>query len=103
MKVFCGIDWASDPHDIAVVDGDGSLLARCRLDDDASGLRVLPEVLAEAGDSPQAPIPVAIETCRGLLVACLRATGRPVYATSPMAAARYRDRHAVARKKSDAG
>lgn len=46
-------------------------------------------------------MPVAIETARGLLVACVRATGRPVYAINPMAAARYRDRHAVARKKSD--
>lgn len=44
---------------------------------------------------------MAIETSRGLLVACLRATGRPVHAINPMAAARYRERHAVARKKSD--
>lgn len=44
---------------------------------------------------------MAIETSRGLLVACLRATRRPVFAINPMAASRYRDRHAVARKKSD--
>lgn len=44
---------------------------------------------------------MAIETSRGLLVACLRATGRPVYAVNPMAAARYRERHSVSRKKSD--
>ena len=49
------------------------------------------------------PIPVAIETGRGLLVACLRATGRKVYAINPMAVSRYRDRHSVAGKKSDAG
>jgi transposase len=46
---------------------------------------------------------VAIETSRGLLVACLRATGRKVFAINPMAVSRYRDRHSVARKKSDAG
>ncbi|WP_420705719.1 IS110 family transposase [Streptomyces sp. NRRL F-5630] len=45
-------------------------------------------------------MPVAIETFRGLLVACLRATGRPVYAITPMAAARYRDRDTVTRKKA---
>ena len=49
------------------------------------------------------PIPVAIETSRGLLVACLRATGRPVFPINPMAVSRYRDRYSVARKKSDAG
>jgi len=46
---------------------------------------------------------VAIETGRGLLVACLRAAGWPVYAINPMAASRYRNRHSVARKKSDVG
>ena len=46
---------------------------------------------------------MAIETSRGLLMACLRATGRKVYAINPMAVSRYRDRHSVTRKKSDAG
>ena len=36
---------------------------------------------------------MAIETPRGLLTACLRATGRQVYPINPMAVARYRDRH----------
>jgi Transposase len=45
---------------------------------------------------------VAIETPRGLLVACLRA-GRAVYPVNPMAVARYRDRHSVAGRKSDKG
>ncbi len=31
MKVFCGIDWASDHHDVAVVDGDSKLLGRARI------------------------------------------------------------------------
>ncbi|MBA4867359.1 IS110 family transposase, partial [Streptomyces sp. PSKA54] len=74
---------------------------RARIGDDAQGLRQLLDLLAGHGDSEDTLVPVAIETSRGLLVACLRATGRPVYAINPMAAARYRDRHAVARKKSD--
>ena len=44
---------------------------------------------------------MAIETPRGLLVAALRATGRSVYAINPLAVARYRERHSVARAKSD--
>lgn len=71
MNVFCGIDW--------------DLLA----------------LLGEHGDSVDAPIPVAIETGRGLLVAALRAT-RPVYVINPMAAARYRECWTVSRSKSDA-
>lgn len=44
---------------------------------------------------------MAIETSRGLLVSCLRGTGRKVYAINPLAVARYRERHTVARSKSD--
>ncbi|MFD8338960.1 IS110 family transposase [Streptomyces solisilvae] len=101
MYVYCGIDWASDHHDVALVDQDGALLAKARIRDDSPGLQQLIDLLAAYGDTGEDPIPVAIETSRGLLVACLRATGRPVYAINPMAAARYRDRHAVSRRKSD--
>ena len=38
MEVYCGIDWAEDHHDIALVDRDGKLLARRRISDDAAGL-----------------------------------------------------------------
>ncbi|MFF2519031.1 IS110 family transposase [Streptomyces sp. NPDC058086] len=101
MKIFCGIDWASDHHDIALIDTEGTLVARARISDDATGLQQLLDLLAEHGDTPETRIPAAIETTRGLLVACLRATGRRVYAITPMAASRYRERHTIARKKSD--
>ncbi len=58
-------------------------------------------MLAAAGDSAAEPIPVAIETPRGLLVAALRATGRPIYPINPLAVARYRERTSVSGKKSD--
>ena len=103
MDVFCGIDWAEDHHDIALVDRDGQLLARRRIGDDAAGLAQLLDLLAEHGDSAADLIPVAIETPRGLLVACLRATSRNIYPVNPMAVARYRDRHSVSGRKSDHG
>jgi transposase len=103
LDVSCGIDWAEDHHDIALVDRDGKLLARQRIGDDAAGLARLLDLLAEHGDTPDDPVPVAIETPRGLLVACLRAAGRPVYPVNPMAVARYRDRHSIAGRKSDKG
>jgi transposase len=103
MDVYCGIDWAEDHHDIALVNQDGQLAARRRISDDAAGLTQLLALLAEHGDAPEDPVPVAIETPRGLLVACLRATGRQVYPVNPMAVARYRDRHSVSGRKSDHG
>ncbi|MGD0241949.1 MAG: IS110 family transposase [Streptosporangiaceae bacterium] len=103
MEVYCGIGWAGDHHDIALAGRDGQLLARLRIGDDAAGFAALLELLAGHGEDPEDPIPVAIETPRGLLVACLRATGRPVCPVNPMAVARYRDRHSAAGRKSDHG
>jgi transposase len=103
LSVFCGIDWAESHHDVALVGQDGQLLAKCRINDDLAGYRLLLDLLAEHGDSPQTPIPVAIETSSGLLVAALRTGKRKIFAINPLAAARYRDRYGVSRKKSDPG
>jgi transposase len=78
-------------------------VAKRHITDDAVGYKLLLELLAEHGDTEENPIPVAIETSRGLLVAVLRTGRRKVYAINPLAAARYRDRHSVSRKKSDPG
>jgi len=101
VKLFCGIGWAEAHHDVAILDGDGKLVAKKRIADDPAGFAELIEMLAAAGDCAQDPIPMAIETPRGLLVASLRATGRPVYAINPLSVARYLERHSVARSKSD--
>jgi hypothetical protein len=86
--VTCGIDCAQDHHDIAIVDADGRLIAIRRVPESVAGFTELTAMLADAGDDPEDPIPVGIETPRGLLVAVLRATGRPVYPINPMSVAR---------------
>jgi transposase len=101
VTLFCGIDWAETHHDVAIINDSGLLVAKKRITDDPAGFALLVDMLFEAGDNGDAPAPVAIETPRGLLVAALRATGRPVYAINPLAVARYRERHSVARAKSD--
>jgi hypothetical protein len=100
-KVYCGVDWAESHHDLALVDEHGSLVAKRRITESVEGFEAMLELLAEAGDDPADPIPVAIETPRGLLVAALRASGRQVFAINPMAVARYRERRTVAQSKSD--
>jgi transposase len=101
LALTCGIDWSEHHHDIALVDQGGKLVAKMRVADDLPGWNRLLALLADHGDAPDAPIAVAIDTSRGLLVSCLRASGRPVYAINPMAVARYRERFTVARSKSD--
>ena len=86
LPLYCGIDWATDHHDVAVVDDDGRVVLRGRVGNDAAGFAQLLTLLAEAGDTADNPIPVAIETDRGLWVAALRVTGRVIY---PMALSRW--------------
>jgi transposase len=102
LSLFCGIDWATEHHDVAVVDDDGHVVTRGRVSNDAVGFAALLTLLAQAGDSAKHPIPVAIETDRGLWVGALRETGRVIYPINPLAASRYRARYAVSGAKSDA-
>ncbi len=60
LRVFCGIDWAEAHHDVALVDGKGTLIAKRRISDDAAGFAALIMLLADAGDSAEDPIPVAM-------------------------------------------
>ncbi|MGY4646286.1 hypothetical protein ACVWWN_000152 [Mycobacterium sp. URHB0021] len=59
MKVFCGIDWAENHHDVALINERGKLVAKCHIGDDAAGLATLLTLLAEHGDNATNPIPVA--------------------------------------------
>ena len=86
---------------MVLVDEAGKLVAERRVGDDVQGYQQLLTLLAESGDSAGEPVPVAVETARGLLISCLRATGRKVYSINPMAVARYRERRTVARANSD--
>jgi transposase len=102
LGLYCGIDWATEHHDVAVVDDDGRVVVRGRVSNDAAGFAQVLTLLAEAGDTAEHPIPVGIETDHGLWVAALRETGRVIYPINPLAAARYRARYAVSGAKSDA-
>lgn len=65
MKLFCGIDWAEAHHDVAIIDGDGHLVAKKRITDDPDGFAELVEVLTAAGDGAEDPIPVAMKPHAG--------------------------------------
>src|SRR4029077_4383963 len=80
----------------------GNVVARGRVSNDAAGFAQLLTLLAQAGDTAEHPIPVGIETDRGLWVGALRETGRVIYPINPLTASRYRARYAVSGAKSDA-
>jgi hypothetical protein len=51
-QVFCGIDWAEDHHDVALVDAAGTALARLRISDDAARFADAKAIRAYAGGAP---------------------------------------------------
>lgn len=57
MAITCGIDWAEDHDDVALVDEAGKLVAKRRICDDVQGYRHLLDMLAAAGDGPTCRIP----------------------------------------------
>jgi transposase len=100
--VFVGIDWAEAHHDVCVVDVAGQVLAKRRVAEGLEGVGRLHALIAEHAEEP-ALVVVGIETDRGLLVGSLLAAGYQVFAINPLAASRYRDRHATSGAKSDPG
>ncbi|MEF2162526.1 IS110 family transposase, partial [Pseudomonas aeruginosa] len=101
-NLFCGIDWADDHHDVALVDAVGTVVAERRVANDPRGFAELVELLIACGEQPGDLAPVAIESSKGLFVAALVASGRAVFAINPLATSRYRDRYRSSRAKSDA-
>ena len=49
MGITCGIDWAEAHHDVALVDEDGLVVARARIDTGATGFNALLALIAEHG------------------------------------------------------
>jgi predicted NBD/HSP70 family sugar kinase len=48
LNCYCGIDWAEGHHDVAIIDGDGKLVAKKRISDDPAGFTALTGMLADA-------------------------------------------------------
>src|SRR5215213_406593 len=101
MEVYCGIDWAEQHHDVAVVDRAGRVLAQQRVSDDLVGFSALTTVLDGLAPTRR-QVGIALEIDHGLFVHALRDAGYRVFAINPKSVDRYRDRYRVSRAKSDA-
>lgn len=99
-EMTCGIDWAENHHDIALVDAVGRVIVKRRVAADAGGFSEMLNLIADHGGSPQST-PIAIETDKNLFVVALAGAGFTVYPVNPRALARYRERHGQAGGKSD--
>lgn len=99
--VYVGWDWASESHDVSVVDEDGRVVERFSVRHDEPGLARALERLGRHGDA--AELPVAIETTNGIVVERLLEAGHPVVPIHPNAFNAVRPRWGASRAKSDPG
>lgn len=93
---FAGFDWASDHHDIIIVDAEGTLVADFKVEHTAAGWRLWKEKIAA-----MPKLAVAIETSFGMVVDQLIDSGVAVYPVNPMSARRYRERRHPSGTKTD--
>ena len=96
MAAICGIDWASEWHDVRITDGSGQQLCERRFCHDEADIGALLELLVEHTVEI-----AAIERPDGLLVGRLLAVGIEVLAIHPNQVKAARDRFRAAAGKSD--
>jgi transposase len=99
--LFVAWDWASQSHDVTVLDEGAAVVDRFSLVHDEAGLRAGLDRLGAVA-RPQ-ELPVAIETTSGLVVDRLLAAGHSVVPIHPNAFHATRPRWGAARAKSDPG
>ena len=93
---FAALDWASDHHDIVVVDRMGTIVAGFGFAHSAAGWAEFEQKMKPYGGAP-----ITLETSSGPAVDQLLQHGWNVYPVNPKAAERYRERKKPSGDKAD--
>ncbi len=100
-RLMVGIDWATEAHQVCVLDSQGRLLEQRRVEHRAQAIAAMIDRLIGLAGGDPASIAVAIEVPRGAVVEALVERGLHVFAINPKQLDRFRDRHTVAGAKDD--
>ena len=101
IEWFVGIDWASQSHQVCLVDARGECLGERAVAHGGLGIEELCDwLIARTGATPEV-IGVAIEMTQGPVVEALLERGFCVYGINPKQLDRFRDRFTVAGAKDD--
>jgi transposase len=99
-ELYVGIDWATQQHQVCLVDPAGRRREERQVPHSGAGLTGLVDYLTSLVAEP-ARMAVAIEVPRGAIVDVLLERGCHVFALNPKQLDRFRDRHTVAGAKDD--
>ena len=101
FQFLVGIDWATESHQICMIDRDRQVLEEKQIEHSGSGISQLIELLLKrSGDRPE-QVAIALETPRGAVVETLVERQFAVYSLNPKQMDRFRDRHTVPGAKDD--
>lgn len=98
---YVGIDWASEEHQVCLLDADGDVLGERVVAHSGDGLAELCSWLGELTGGEPSRIHVSIEVPHGAVVETLLERGFVVHAINPKQLDRFRDRFTVAGAKDD--
>ena len=98
---FVGIDWASETHQVCLVDAGGKIIGERGFSHAGAGLAEMCIWLLVTTRAEPTVIAVAIEVPHGPIVETLLERGFLVYAINPKQLDRFRDRFTVAGAKDD--
>ena len=100
-RLYVGIDWATETHQVCVLAADGEFLAERVVPHSGVGLSDLCGWLSELGGGEPAQVGVSIELPHGPVVEALLEQGFAVYTINPKQVDRFRDRFTLAGAKDD--
>src|ERR1700675_1033066 len=98
---FVGVDWATEAHQVCVLDAEGGVVGERSVAHSGTGLAELCRWLLEIGAGEATTVPVSIEVPHGAVVETLLERGFAVFAINPKQLDRFRDRFTVAGAKDD--
>lgn len=99
-RIYVGIDWADDHHDVHVTDDSAKMLDSFSIAHSVEGMEKLRTKLSKVSNNAES-ILVAIESHHGLLIYSLLEAGYTIYPINPKSMDRYRDRYRMSSSKSD--
>jgi hypothetical protein len=99
IEWFVGIDWASQSHQVCLIDAHGECLGERAVAHGGAGIEELCDwLIARTGATPEV-IGVAIEITHGPVVEALLERGFSVYGINPKQLDRFRDRFTRGRRQ----
>ena len=101
IQWFAGVDWASEIHQVVLVDAHGTVAGEHTFPHGGEGLGAMCDWLLTTTGAPAEAIAVAIEVPHGPVVETLMDRGFLVHSVNPKQLDRFRDRFTVAGAKDD--